>query len=708
MPRIILIVLLAWLPLTVAAGSAPLVFRCAPANDLYRAATAAGERYDRYDSPEEAIAKAPRGAGVLILADEYPDRPTPLTPDLFEQAAKKELRLYVEYPSSLPDLPAGAPREVQWERAVVASDAFGPALGKLRILGLHKVRFVPVGEVKADIVIARVAGFDTAVYGLPDEDVHPILFEHNGVIVATTKLSQFVTARYAPNEAWGPIWKTILGRLVAPHPAPELKWSPSVRPAYSASDPLPRDAEAAAFQRGVAAFGKARLFVHPSWKDMAARTGVVNDSVAPAPRPDWPLGDGSNGMLEGFSSSIFPDGSQPIRWTLRADCIGEVSFPMALAGVLEGQVESARTASNLNDFIYVHSALAKGPRADPGNPAYGLVGWFSPDFEHVYYGDDNARSLLGTIGAAGVLKSDRWDEAVLRNLMANLRTAGKFGFRGNRIEQQALEDNGWRSYWEGERINYRPHYEAYLWACYLWAYHKTGHTPFLERARTAIRMTMEAYPDQWRWTNGLQQERARMLLPLAWLVRVEDTAKHREWLRKMASEMLRFQDASGAIREELGAPGQGSYGPPVSNEQYGKREATLMQQNGDPLADMLYTSNFAFLGLHEAAAATGEELYIDASNKLAEFLCRIQVRSEAHPELDGWWYRAFEFKRWEYWASNADAGWGAWSTESGWTQSWIVSVLGMRQQRSSLWGLTAQSGIGRHMDKLLPVMFPEN
>jgi hypothetical protein len=30
----------------------------------------------------------------------------------------------------------------------------------------------------------------------------------------------------------------------------------------------------------------------------------------------------------------------------------------------------------------------------------------------------------------------------------------------------------------------------------------------------------------------------------------------------------------------------------------------------------------------------------------------VQVRSEGRPELDGAWFRAFDFKRWEYWASN--------------------------------------------------------
>lgn len=695
----------AWLPV-MAAEPLRLIIHATPENDLYRVLSASGVACERYGSAAEAIAKAPRGAAVLLLADGYPDQTTQVAPALFRQAASKQLRLYVEFPSSLPGLTVGEPRTVGWERAVVASGAFGPGLARLRILGIHDCRFVPVDVRNADIVLARVAGFDTAVYGLPAEGVYPILFEHprGEILVATTKLSQFQTARYAPTDAWEPIWRRILTWLAPRSAIPALEWTPSVRPAFRRDEPLPDQVELAAFRRGVAAFSKARLFVHPSWKAVVETAGRVNDSVGEPPKPDWPLGDGSEGILEGFSSRIRHDGTQPVRWNLRADCIGETSFAMALSSAIDSLPEAARVAANLNDYIYFHSVLARGPRADPDSPSFGLIGWSYPTSPGVYYGDDNARSMLGTIGAAALLRSRRWDEPLLRCLLGNLRTTGKQGFRGNRLEEASLQKNGWRYYFDSDRINYRPHYEGYLWACFLWAYHKTGYPLFRHRAETAIRMTVGAYPHEWRWTNGIQQERARMLLPLAWLVRVEDTQEHREWLRRLALDLLANQDASGAIREELGPEGKGSYGPPKSNEAYGTSEAPLIQQNGDPLADLLYTTNFAFLGLHEAAAATSEPLYRDAADKLARFLCRIQVRSEARPELDGWWFRAFEYRRWEYWASNADVGWGAWSTETGWTQSWIAAVLGMRHLRTSLWDLTASSQIGSYLDRLLPVM----
>ena len=185
---------------------------------------------------------------------------------------------------------------------------------------------------------------------------------------------------------------------------------------------------------------------------------------------------------------------------------------------------------------------------------------------------------------------------------------------------------------------------------------------------------MAGYPQRWDWVvRSGAIERARALLPLAWLVRIDDTPEHRGWLRRVAEDLIAFQDASGAIRETIGDGGHGT----TSNAEYGTQETSLIQTNGDPVCDLLYTCNFALIGLHEAAAATGEPRYREAEDRLARFLCRIQIRSEAHPELDGAWYRAFDFRRWEYWASNADWEWGPWCIESGWTQPWIAGTLAL-------------------------------
>ena len=192
-------------------------------------------------------------------------------------------------------------------------------------------------------------------------------------------------------------------------------------------------------------------------------------------------------------------------------------------------------------------------------------------------------------------------------------------------------------------------------------------------------------------------------MPLAWLVRVKDTPEHRRWLRKVAKDLIALQDSSGAIRETIGDGGPGT----PSNPSYGTCETSLIQTNGDQISDSLYTCNFALIGLHEAAAATGDRLYADAEDKLAKYLCRIQVRSEKHPELDGAWYRGFNFRNWDYWASNSDWEWGPWCTETGWTQPWIAGTLALRQMKTSLWEVVKKAEISKDFDRIRRQILPD-
>ncbi len=671
----------------------PLAFCCRTDNDLYSAFPSETRECLRFDTADEGFNSVRASGGLLVLADGYPESTTEVDDKLVKRAAEKDVRIYVEYPRRLPALKPGKPRRAEWERGVIASDAFGPSLQRLRILDLHGCHFLPMEADHPLMVMGRVAGLDTAVFGIPDEAL-PVLFKHPelDVLVAATKLSQFITARYGPAAAWRAVWNMILGWLTRGNQTPSLDWVPTVRPSFDREESLPDDVELRALQRGLVWFQNSGLLVGSPGKDRAGGE-------------EGGIGEGANGLMEGFGSLINHDGSQPIRGTLRSDCIGEGAGALSFGRSIRRNHFGPRVAENLVDYVFFHSVFAQGPRADPESPSYGLLSWTSsPPSDSVYYGDDNARCLLGVIASIAQLGSDRWNKPLLRSLLANLRTTGRNGFRGWRLEDPELQKKGWRHFHNRDNVLYAPHYEAYLWACFLWTHRQTGYRPFLSKPRKAIRMTMKAYPDEWRWTNGIAQERARMLLPLAWLVRAEDTPRHRRWLRRMGEEVVALQDACGALREELGGPGMGSYGPPNSNEDYGRHEATLLHENGDPICDMLYTSNFAFLGLHEAAAATGEELFIRAEDGLAEFLCRIQIRSQRHPELDGAWYRGFDFKRWDYWGSNADAGWGVWSIESGWTQGWIVSVLGLRQMKTSLWDLSAGIEIKGHLKELVGTM----
>ena len=695
-------------------------------NDLVRVLKSGGASVRRFDSVATAIDKAPSDSGVLVLADGYPLETTRLEPDLYRRASQKRLRLFLEYPSAVPGMTLEGPHTLKtghWgnilERTVVANDAFGGALKKGRILMIQDCHYLSVAADHPHLVVARVAGYDTALYGLPPTEVHPILFEApgGGLLVATTKLSQFVTARYAPVDAWEPVWRMILKWVEPDGSIPPLRWIPTVRPTFSREAALPRNAEREALRRGAEWYQRSGLLVHPSWQDRYDR-----ESNQGPPTVDWPdghragpgvprgsrVGDGSLGLLEGFRSKIYADGSQSVLWWRRADDVAESAGALALAGSVLKRSDLARIGSNLADWLTTKSALYGGDFADPKHPAFGLAGWNdvpryygSAHGYHQLWGDDNARAWLGLLRTAAALRTDRFDERLAQQLLAMTRLTGRSGFAVTHTEVPALATGGWERHFKGSHEDLSPHFQAYVQACLLWGARVSGFPLLRERASRGIRRLMEVYPSGWSATNDqFNQERARMLLPLAWLVRLEDTAEHREWLRRVAMDLTRDMDASGAILTKIK---QG----PTSNEAYGTAETTLIQSNGDPNTDLLYTANFALVGLHEAAAATGESVYRDTEDRLVRFLCRIQVRSETQPQLDGGWFRGFDYGRWEYWGSDADVGWSLYSMETGWISGEILSVLALRQMQTSLWELTKASTLPRHFKVWRERMIPD-
>jgi hypothetical protein len=667
-------------------------------NDLYRVLAGSGIECVRVNSPAEAIAKAGDGTTVLILADGYPAKPTAVDDAFFDQGKAKHLRLFVEFPASVPGLKFGSVKATDWERAVVSADAFGEQLPKLRIVGIHDCHYLPTTNETPWLVVARVAGFDTAVFGLPKTS-EPLLFEMNDGqwLIATTKLSDFIKGRFAPESAWRAMWPAILKHVLPPDTKlPELKWSPTVRPSFDPTENLPSDIEKQSLRRAAQWYLQAKLLITPDRNEYVKKTLAGNGEVVDPPA-DAKDGDGSLGILEGYSAKIRYDGSQPQRLPIRTDCQAETAMVLALDAMLNGQPKSKDVSQNLLKFTFETSGACGGDRGNPKHPAFGHIAWgvYSPAWYVANYGDDDARVILSSILASSANKMGTWDKYILRSLLANLRTTGKKGFRGDRIDIPALAQYGWKHFHDSEAVNYAPHFESYLWACNLWAYRQTKHAEFLDKAKSGIALTMAHYPNGWRWGDDI--ERGRMLLCLAWLVRLEDTPEQRGWMMTIANHLIATQDKSGAIPVRREAHGD-AFQIPQSNEAYGTSETPLNQTMHDPVCDQLYTTGFALLAFHEAFAATHDPKLKEAEDKLAQFLCRIQVRSDKWPTLDGAWFRAFDYGRWEFWASSADVGWGAWSVEAGWGQAWIAATLALRQANTSFWDFSADSQIKSQWD----------
>jgi hypothetical protein len=379
---------------------------------------AGGTRNPRFDTPLAAVKKAPPQTAVLILADQYPERTTTLDSTSLTLAQTKHLLMYIEYPDALPGVEIAPAKTAMWERIVVSATRFEPSLPQLHLMAAHSCQYLPItGGAKPDLVLARVAGYDTAVFGIPEKEIYPLLFEipERRILVATTKLSGFFTGRFAPALDWLALWQQILF-ILDPGRQEPLKGAFVVKPAFTAAAKLPHGFQKQAFDQAANWFGHSHLLVN-EWEAPALHAALAKneDTVAPSRSQD-PDGNGSLGILEGYASGILPDGNQRRRLPLRADCNTESAMVLGLDSLLNHRGKSATIASNLLDFVYFKSGMCQGARSDPGHSAYGLIGWgdVSPAWLVANYGDDNARTMLATAVTAAALKTDRWDEVLMR------------------------------------------------------------------------------------------------------------------------------------------------------------------------------------------------------------------------------------------------------------------------------------------------------
>lgn len=688
----------------------PLYYYGSAKNDLYLLLQREGFAIKQYNTPAEAIQAAPAGSGVIITPENYPQTDTNIyiTDGLQKTIASRKLRVYIEYPARYRGLNmTSTPLETHLERGVVTTDSFGSQLPRLALLGIHNCYILSTAAANPLIVLAKVVGVDKAEYGLANTKTYPLLFHHNGALVSMTGLSHFETGRYAPATSIKTVLLYILSHITGNKVAGFKSWKEDVKPMFGKNDKIPANAELNSIQKGVEWFNKGRFFVHPSWKAEWEQYGSDGlKPVGPPLSPDKLNGDGSMGIIEGHTSTIFYNGDQQYRYWMRADVQGEVSMALAAAGNILHNEAYNEKATNLLDYLFSTSNMRTGAKNDSTSAAYGLIGWATTNAGS-FYGDDNARAILGGIAAASYMNTARWDRKLMEAIMANFKTTGKHGFRTDRLEEPDIIKNGWKYYYNKDVVYPSPHFESWMWALYLWLYNKTGYEPLLTKTKEAIRITMEAYPKKWLWGSSLQTQRARMILPLAWLIRIENTAEHRRWLDVVASDMLQFQSETGAIREEIGE-GKGMFKELKSNDDYGSDEGSLIFKNGEKISCQIYTNNFALFSLHEAALATGDARYMNATQKLSDYLTKIQVQSSKHKDLDGAWFRGFDYGKWEYWASNSDAGWGVWCTLTGWIQSWIVATKVQIQQKQSYWDLTQKTAIGSTAKQVIHQMMETN
>jgi hypothetical protein len=203
-------------------------------------------------------------------------------------------------------------------------------LPELQILVAQDCHFVEAACDTPLIAIGRVAGYNRAVYGI-SKSASPILFEASGLnaLVATTKLSQFASGRYAPHREWRALWNWILNQL-APDAAVNLDWDPLVKPAGEKNAFMSLRQEKDCFRAGVHWYLDSGLLVpHDRYSNLVESLKSGGESSGFLEVGKSP-GDGTYGILEGYSSRIRFDGRQDERIILRADRNAESAMVLSV------------------------------------------------------------------------------------------------------------------------------------------------------------------------------------------------------------------------------------------------------------------------------------------------------------------------------------------------------------------------------------------
>ena len=573
--------------------------------------------------------------------------------DMLEAARRNEARIILECPAAYPGLEFGD--EIYADsfkaRSVVADNWFGDVLPLCRILTQHNFVLRVVNTVvKPHLVAARVAGYRDACFGLDDAEKHPLLFEApdcSNILISVTPLASFIRSRFAPAADWKVVIGKLLGFLDGSDSMVKIDYELSVRPTYKADDVLPEDVEAAAFKRNAEWFYREMIYNH----------------------------HGNIGVFEGLTSVIDVTGRQWVMPAMRGDCLGECSAVGALDYAISGERAGREMAEGL-----IRTMLDTPKVRDCCQASQTFASLFFDDSNRSVYGDDNSRAALGAILSEELLDNPKHAKRLLQLGYSLLRTTGPNGLRTPSLLQPEHFQGGktWMYYRENNYEKCHPHYQAWHWALNCQLYALSGDKRFLDSAIAAMKEANKCFPDFY-WQNGASGDWCRILLPYAMLVEVDDTPEHREWLDKVVKFFIGKLNEYFTVPEVMGKIELGHYPSPSCNADHGRGEAALVQFNGDPACDLLYSVNYGFIGLHEAYMATGNAEYKAALDGMADFFCRIQATSLDQPYIDGAWLRGFDYNLWEFFGSASDAGWGPWCVETGWTNAWIAAALALRQ-----------------------------
>jgi len=571
---------------------------------------------------------------------------------IIEAQLQKGKRIFAEYVASIGHVYAAQPESTQFSRLAFCSkdvvidgleagmlieDQCGMRIKPHDIACSHEVPILQYTTVHAHDRIELPEDFYLHV-----SDRALWFEEADKLLLCSFRLSHFIKARFSPRQRANKIVSFIVEWLTGVPCRTETFYKSYKTGQYSSDLTLQQNVEQTA-KRAMAWFQQAHIV----------------------------RGGGKDGAIEGFGTEIYADGSQKINTVQRADCIGEISFVYYMEYLLTGDSHSLEISNQLYQYIMDHYVIKEE------GPLHGMMRW-TEEAWGVCYQDDVARAIIPQLLKNIWENNDDYLQQSIHILRFLVRTTGTDGTRVMRTDNKDLNELK-LSKLQNEPGNLpSAHYNGYYYVALLLAYKLGGDRYFLDTAIKGLDTILSVYPNTTR-EQSETQEYSRLLLPLSWAYEVTGDQKYKEWLYKVTADLQQFKHASGAYIEwDTG------YKAVMRNE-VGQGESSLLAENGDPVVDLLYTNNWLPIAFMQAYFVTKDTYFVELWEEHAAFIVQAQLHSD-NLNINGAWARAFDVNLNEVYGSPADAGWGPWAIESGWTVAEIAAGLMLGLVREKLIG----------------------
>ena len=368
---------------------------------------------------------------------------------------------------------------------------------------------------------------------------------------------------------------------------------------------------------------------------------------------------GHGGAREGFSNRISArDGTHTRNNNIRADCTNEIGGALMLDAIIRNNEKSRECAKALFDFTFENFQIKSGD--NKGMLRWSEAGWYD------CYQDDVARAVIPLLLCQFFGEDVPHFDEIKETLDYLANTTAKDGIRVPCTQIGSMTPEYIEKITGDTAAEPCAHFNAFYHAALLLAYRICKDERYLDIATKGLTTLMRSYPETRRETSETE-EYCRLIFPLAALYGETKNQEHYDWLCRVTNDLQKMRHSSGGYAEwDTG------YKAGCSRNHNG--ECALLADNGDPIADLLYSNNWLPLGFAYSYMVTGEQHFYDLWCDVASFIASAQLHSSL-PHLNGAWARAFDMDTRENCGMPHDKGWGPHCIESGWTVGEILIGL---------------------------------